>query len=138
MSSSDDWSEIEDSLRERRSTWEDDHIEAQMQYYKDFDKQHPKCNGWVEDCDWRKELSNDIPDFPSFKDWRKLKGITLKGIDCIKKCVECVEEMVEEAEKAEILHKDEEDGKQIQEDQPIDEEVNITEVIEISSDYNKE
>lgn len=62
MSSSDEWSEIED-LREKRPKWSDEHVQAQVQYYQDFDQQHPKYSGWVEDCEWYTELQKDIPDF---------------------------------------------------------------------------
>lgn len=74
-----------------------------MKYFEDFENEHPKYDGWVEDCEWWKELNKDIPDFPTFKQWRKLKGIALKGIDCVKKCVECVDDMVQEVEKNDVF-----------------------------------
>lgn len=124
-----------------------------MQYFIDFESQHPKYAGWVEECDWIKELNNDIPDFPTFKQWRKLKAIALKGIDCVKKYVECVDDIVQEVEKSDVFGHDQIDSSHdiIHEEvkSSSEEEVCTTvvkgqdhsvdkEIINISSDDNEE
>lgn len=131
-SSSDEWSAIKEELKEKRPNWKEDHVQAQLQYYKDFDQKHPKYEGWLEDCNWWEELNKDIPDYPTFKQWRKIKRITLQGIDAVKKCVECIDKMVEKDEPEEIYGEDQPDSNIIIEDETP--EKKIPEVIQLSSD----
>lgn len=135
-SSSDDWSAVEEEMREKRPQWKDDHIAAHMAYYIDFDKEHPKYCGWVEECDWWKELNRDLPDYPTFKQWRKIKGITLQGIDAVKKCVECVEQIIESDDTPEVYGSDQPDSSEKVESEKIQEKV--PEVIQLSSDSSVE
>lgn len=110
--------EVLSAIDEQYPHWTPKKRKLYALYHEEFNETHPAYHGQdLDDCNWKDDLTQDIPDFPPWNTWKKIKkgakdvvhavkvctGVVHDTMSCIEKELECNEEIDGSSQKADVI-----------------------------------